>query len=135
MVGDPLELVAGRRGVVAAVVRQGDLERRTTSAPSRNGSATATTRSQAAHISARSGVEAGAPFATASSAGSIVRPWPRIAQTRRSCQARWPTIHEIEFIGPSRCSASSADTPTSPRWNSERANRSWSTRGWGMGEG
>ena len=40
---------------------------------SRNGSATATTRSHAAHISARSGVEAGAPLATPSSTDSIVR--------------------------------------------------------------
>ena len=82
------------------------------------------TRSQAAHISARSGVEAGAPFATASRVGSIVRPWPRIAQTRRSCQARWPTIHEIEFIGSSRRIASSAGHAVQPALNSERANRS-----------
>ena len=106
---------AGRRGARATVVRQRALRVGRSSASSRNGSASATTRLQAAHISSSGGVDAGCAGRDAGRGSARrVRPWPRSNQISRSCQARWPIIHEIEFIGSSRRRASSSVRPTQP---------------------
>ena len=127
----PAALIEGEGG--EAHLRDGHGRRRSSVVSvSRYPSAASVIRRQDAHIALSDGVDAGIPKATLSRTGSTFSPCARSRNIRRSCQARWPTIHEIEFIGSSRRMPSSSRSPRRPRTHSARVNRNSSTRGWAI---